>query len=175
MAKVAKAKKREPTVHSRAHRRNASPPPKDLAVKSVAADEEIEYKPWLHNAQNAGIGKKKKVKQLSRQQKERQQKAIERADANLDKLATKVKDSKARGRKVQARRAEWEELNGSAGQVVNGEKEEGEGKDGDVDGGAEGVELDVGMSEVAPTAEKQAEKDDGTAVALPDPEDDEEL
>jgi hypothetical protein len=73
--------------------------------------EEPDYKPWLHSAQNAGISKKKKTKQLTRQQKLRQQRGLENAERNLDKHEKKVADSKTRGKKVQARRMEWEDLN----------------------------------------------------------------
>jgi hypothetical protein len=76
-----------------------------------APTEETEYKPWLHSAQNAGISKKKKNKQLTRQQKLRQQRGLENAERNMDKHEKKVADSKTRGKKVQARRTEWEELN----------------------------------------------------------------
>lgn len=78
---------------------------------------ETDYKPWLHNAQNAAISKKKKTKQLSRQQKQRQQKALEKADVNVDKLEHKVAGSKARGKRVQARRKDWEELNEKLGDI----------------------------------------------------------
>ena len=175
MAKVAKPKKREPTIHSRAHRRNASPPPKDLAVKAPTstAEEETDYKPWLHSAQNAGVSKKKKKKQMSRQQKARQAKAMEKADANMDKLATKVKDSKARGRRVQARRAEWEELNGDAKGVEGRVNEENAGK------GGQKEELDVGMGEAEAEQDGEAEGERkelaAEAVTLPEPEEDEEL
>ncbi|KAI7606524.1 hypothetical protein KC319_g21467, partial [Hortaea werneckii] len=60
-------------------------------------------------------GKKKKSKQLSRQQKQRQQKALEKADVNVDKLQSRIADSKARGKRVQARRKDWEELNENLG------------------------------------------------------------
>lgn len=176
MAKVAKVKKREPTVHSRAHRRNASPPPKELTVKTPAVADGSEYKPWLHNAQNAGISKKKRSKQMTRQQKVRQQKAMEKADANLDKLATKVDHSKARGRKVQARRVEWEELNGAA--VVDGAKvANGEEDTKDSEAENEGaVELDEGMADPAFTSGEDTKPViSSEAGALPEPEDDEEL
>ncbi|CAK4034016.1 Hypothetical predicted protein [Lecanosticta acicola] len=109
MAKTAKVKKREVSIHSRAARRGASPPPKDLAARAKA--EETEYKPWLHNAQNAGVSKKKKTKTLTHQQRLRQQRATEKADANVDKLEKKVADSKVRGKKVSSRGIDWEELN----------------------------------------------------------------
>jgi hypothetical protein len=71
---------------------------------------ETDYKPWLHSPQNAGIGKKK-TKQLTRQQKLRQQRGMEKADVNEAKLEKKIEDSKSRARRVQARAADWEDMN----------------------------------------------------------------
>ncbi|GAB7357955.1 hypothetical protein MBLNU230_g0122t1 [Neophaeotheca triangularis] len=112
MGKTPKVKKREVSIHSRAARKGADPS-SDVAVKPPA--QETDYKPWLHNAQNAGVGKKKKGKQESSQQKLRRQRAMEKADANVDKLEKKVLDSKRRAGKVFARRAAWEDLNEEAG------------------------------------------------------------
>lgn len=99
----------EISLHSRAARRDASPPAQEVGGKAIL--EENKYKPWLHGAQNVGINKKKQSKQLTRQQKLRQQKALEKAGVNVDKLEKKVADSKARGKKVQGRRQDWDELN----------------------------------------------------------------
>ena len=104
--------------NSRAARRGEEPPSKDLLV-SKAPKEEIDYKPWLHTPQSAGVGKKKKTKQLTRQQRARQQKLFEKADVNVNKLERKVADSKARAKRVQARAKDWEELNNE----LEGEKE----------------------------------------------------
>jgi hypothetical protein len=98
----------EVSHRSRAARRGVEPT-KEVAVKAPVKEEE--YKPWLHNAQSAGISKKKKTKPLSRQQKLRQQRALEKADANVSKLERKVEDSKSRAKRVQARAKDWEELN----------------------------------------------------------------
>lgn len=76
-----------------------------------APENETEYKPWLHNAQSAGISKKKKAKPLTRQQKVRQQRAFEKADVHVNKLERKIADSKARGKKLQGRSKDWDELN----------------------------------------------------------------
>lgn len=97
------------SLRSRAARRGESPPSKDLAAKAPV--DETEHKPWMHNVQSAGIGKRKKVKQLTRQQKARQQKALEKADAIVNKHERKVEDSKARAKRVQARSKDWEDLN----------------------------------------------------------------
>ncbi|TKA64930.1 hypothetical protein B0A55_11710 [Friedmanniomyces simplex] len=85
---------------------------------------ETDYKPWLHNAQNAGITKKQKVKPLKRQQKVRQQRAVEKADAVVDKLERKVADSKARSKRIQSRAKAWEELNAMSAPVKKTAAEE---------------------------------------------------
>ena len=152
MAKTPKVKKRgiygmlsslestdfrtEVSFRSRAARRGASPPAKPLTATKAQA-KETEYKPWLHNAQNAGITKKQKVKPLKRQQKVRQQKAMEKADAVVDKLERKVADSKARSKRIQSRAKAWDELNarpakvektlGEEGALSDGMTEEGDG------------------------------------------------
>jgi hypothetical protein len=61
---------------------------------------------------------KKKTKQLTRQQKVRQQRGMEKADMTEAKLEKKVEDSKSRARRVQARRADWEDLNENLGVIV---------------------------------------------------------
>lgn len=103
----------EVSLHSRAARRGQEPPAKDLAVNASA--EETEYKPWMHSAQNGGISKKKKGKTLTHAQRMRQQKALEKADAIASRLETKVDKSKKKSRTIQARAADWEELNGKLG------------------------------------------------------------
>ncbi|KAK4553828.1 hypothetical protein LTR86_009003 [Recurvomyces mirabilis] len=146
MAKTAKPKQRDISLHSRAARRGASPPSKDLLVKKSYASatatgakkEESDYKPWLHSTQTGGISKNQKTKQLTRQQKVRAQKAVEKADAVKGKFETKVRDSKARSKRVQNRAKQWEELNADAG--VGGVVGEGKrkkdvvGRDGEGDG-----------------------------------------
>lgn len=97
-------------MHSRAARRAASPPPIKTGSGAGRTVVEADYKPWLHSPQNAGVGKKK-TKQLTRQQKLRQQRGMEKADVNEAKLEKKIEDSKSRARRVQARAADWEELN----------------------------------------------------------------
>ncbi|KAF2486133.1 Alb1-domain-containing protein [Neohortaea acidophila] len=111
MGKTPKPKAREQSVHSRAARRQATPPPtSSLAAKQSAQD--VAAQPWIHHAQNAGIAKKKKAKPLTRQQRLRHQRGMENAARNVDRLEKKVAESKRRGRKVRDRRTEWEELNG---------------------------------------------------------------
>ncbi|KAK4977811.1 hypothetical protein LTR42_002186 [Elasticomyces elasticus] len=145
MAKTPKVKKREVSFRSRAARRGASPPVKDAPANAKPAVKETEYKPWLHNAQNAGISKKQKAKPLKRQQKVRQAKAMEKADAVVDKLERKVADSKARSKRIQSRAKAWEELNEQAvlkKTVVEGKVEE------DAKAAAEKDEDEVKMGDV---------------------------
>jgi len=105
MAKVAKSKKtRAISVHSRAARRAASPSAgidKSLETASGAEDEKLSKK--FLSPHGGGISKKKKNKQMTRQQRVRQEKGMERADANMDKLATKITKSHKRGKVVKSR------------------------------------------------------------------------
>lgn len=152
MAKVAKVKKRETSIHSRAHRRAASPErtlnnnkPKPISKDSSKDDNDS----WIYAAQNTGVHKKApKAKKLTRQQRQRQLKALEHADRNVDKLEKKVADSKASSRRVQDRRKEWEDVNGvktaAAGKVVKAPEE---GKAGAMEG-VEEVEVPHPQAEV---------------------------
>lgn len=110
----------EVSVHSRAARRGQEPPSKDLSVKAPA--EESDYKPWMHSAQNAGISKKKKSKTQTHAQRMRQEKALEKAEQIASRLEKKVGDSKKKSKKVQARAADWEELNGKLGPMKEEKK-----------------------------------------------------
>ncbi|KAK3113405.1 hypothetical protein LTR53_009339 [Teratosphaeriaceae sp. CCFEE 6253] len=170
MAKTPKVKKREVSFRSRAARRGASPPlAKDgVAAKPAPAAKETEYKPWLHSAQNAGITKKQKAKPLKRQQRERQQRAIEKADAVVNKLERKVADSKARSKRVQSRAKAWDELNAKpavvkmtvgAETLATDEIPEGE------EGGEELKMEDVGLA----AAESTVTTDSATTKAMTAP------
>ncbi|EME47852.1 hypothetical protein DOTSEDRAFT_69694 [Dothistroma septosporum NZE10] len=131
MAKTPKVKKREISVHSRAARRS-SPPPKDIAGKR-APTEESDYKPWMHNAQNAGVSKQARPKKLTHAQRLRQERAQEKALAIANKLEKKVADSKKSSKNIQSRAADWDELNGKLEAVAEAKKKEGKrasGKDG---------------------------------------------
>lgn len=58
-----------------------------------------------------GILKKRKVKQLTRGQRARQAQILERAQVVQDQHVSKVDEAKQRAKKVQARRALWEDIN----------------------------------------------------------------
>lgn len=131
----------EVSVHSRAARRGNDT---TADLRRTARVEETEYKPWLHNAQNAGIGKKKKGKRLTHGQRVRQQKGLDNAERNMDKMEKKVANSKQRGKKVKARRVDWSELNDEiAGKENRDEKTADQSADANIEGGKEmeGVEM----------------------------------
>jgi len=93
------------SVHSRAARRAASPSiDVDKSILSAKAPEDETSKSKFLGVQNAGISKKKKAKPMTRQQRLRQEKGMERADANSDKLATKLVKSFKRAKAIDVRR-----------------------------------------------------------------------
>ncbi|PGH03233.1 hypothetical protein AJ79_07428 [Helicocarpus griseus UAMH5409] len=116
MARTAKpkAKAGAKSIHSRAAKRAASPSlDADKSLASVPRPEPTAtVKPHILSAQhNSGINKKSKPKHMTRAQKRRQEKGLERAELVMDRTEKKVAKSVGRGKTVQARRATWEELN----------------------------------------------------------------
>jgi len=110
MAKIAKPKKKAPSLHSRAARRAESPSLNtDKSLKSVKPPSS---NPHVHifSAQNAGI-RKKKSKPLKRGQRLRQQKGIERADIVKEQIDTKLKKSMGKLKTIKDRRKDWLALN----------------------------------------------------------------
>jgi len=110
MAKIAKLKKREPSLHSRAARRAGSPSLNiDKSLKTATAPAS---NPHVHifSAQNAGI-RKKKQKPLKRGQRVRHLKGLERADIVKEQLDSKLKKSLGKLKTIKERRKEWEDMN----------------------------------------------------------------
>lgn len=156
MAKVAKPKQRPTSVRSRAHRRAESPERSlnNNKPKSISKDDTGDS--WIYAAQSTGVHKKApKAKKLTRQQRQRQLKALEHADRNVDKLEKKVKDSKARSGRVQARRKEWEEVNGVKPAAATDGKADAVKAPEDVKAGAMEVD-DEWEDEDEPVREQQA-------------------
>ncbi|KAK7516288.1 hypothetical protein IWZ03DRAFT_186306 [Phyllosticta citriasiana] len=114
MAKATKAKKQDVSKHSRAARRAEEPVDKSLALTDASTIKPTRPKVTTSvlAAQNAGVSKKQKQKRLTHHQRVRQERAVEKADANMDKHERKVEESKRRGKRVQDRRKDWESLNG---------------------------------------------------------------
>lgn len=123
MAKAAKAKKQDMSKHSRAARR-AEPVESLVSDASTIKPTRPKVTASVLASQNAGISKKQKQKRMTHQQRVRQERALERADANMDKLERKVEKSKKRGRTVEERRKDWETLNGDKKHRVDVEASE---------------------------------------------------
>lgn len=107
----------EVTVHSRAARRAASPSiDLDKKLKQTTRDSASpslpsQTKPHTLAAQNAGIQKKNKKGSMTRAQRLRHQKGLERAADNLDKMEVKVGKSLGKERTVKERSKQWEDVN----------------------------------------------------------------
>ncbi|KAF2011471.1 hypothetical protein BU24DRAFT_426557 [Aaosphaeria arxii CBS 175.79] len=117
MAKTAKLKKRQATVHSRAARRAASPSiDLDKSLKPTPSEAKappnVDPKPHVLAAQSSGVTKRSQSKQLKRQQNLRRLKGMERADNNVEKLALKRQKSLGREKVIRERAKGWDEVNG---------------------------------------------------------------
>ncbi|KAH0427436.1 hypothetical protein KCU90_g7220, partial [Aureobasidium melanogenum] len=110
MAKATKAKARPISARSRAARREASPGiDLDKSITSEKTTKEsVDYYPGAHDA---GISKKKKQKPMSRAQRMRKEKGLERAEMNMDVLHTKKAKSFVRARRIDDRRVNWDNIN----------------------------------------------------------------
>ncbi|KAI9740266.1 MAG: hypothetical protein M1834_004844 [Cirrosporium novae-zelandiae] len=117
MAKVPKPKveQRSKSIHSRAARRAGSP---SLGVnksqRSLEAPEDsAAVRPHVLAAHHGDAIKKKKSKRETRQQRLRREKGLERAEIVMDQLEKKVAKSVVKEKTIKARRANWQELNGT--------------------------------------------------------------
>ncbi|KAJ5101960.1 hypothetical protein NUU61_004182 [Penicillium alfredii] len=109
------AKNRPASQNSRAARRAVSPGlnvDKSLTSLPRASSPTVQRPSILAERSNAGIQKKQsKGKRISRAQRLRQEKGMERAEAVSDQLQIKKAKSVARAKNVKARRADWEDTN----------------------------------------------------------------
>ncbi|KUL91193.1 hypothetical protein ZTR_00672 [Talaromyces verruculosus] len=114
MARTGKLKKKSTSVHSRAARRGNSPSDVDRSLESMPRVEAPTKAAGVLAAHaNAGVSKKKVNKKLTRSQRLRQQKGIERGEMLFDRLEAKVEKAKtAYSKVVSARKVQWEDLNG---------------------------------------------------------------
>ncbi|KAF5855512.1 hypothetical protein ETB97_009089 [Aspergillus alliaceus] len=135
------AKARVQSKHSRAARRAASPSldvDKSLTSLPRAKQTEIQRETILSDRANAGVIKKQsKPKAMTRAQRLRQQKGIERAENILGQLDKKVEKSVGRAKIVKSRRGDWEDLNRKSTttlfQNLNDEAEDNDDDDAMVD------------------------------------------
>ncbi|CAG5181050.1 uncharacterized protein ALTATR162_LOCUS9568 [Alternaria atra] len=122
MAKTAKVKKRPVTIHSRAARRAASPSlnldksaqkPANTTRDSASPSRPSQANPHALKAKDAGIQKRqKKDTKMTRAQRLRYQKGLERAEENMDKLEKKRAKSVGKSKKIVERAKGWEDVNG---------------------------------------------------------------
>lgn len=158
MAKVPNVKRKAVSARSRAGRRQESPEPAPKKAPKGSVDEPNDS--WMYGATNAGIHKKApKEKKLTRAQRQRQLKAIEHGERNVDRLEKSVAKSKLRGKRTQNRAQTWEEINAEkAEKAANIVKDMAEGKGADMDGVESEEEVEEAMGEDAPDAMKDLDQ-----------------
>ena len=110
------------TIHSRAARRAASPSlnldksaqkPANTTRDSASPSRPSQANPHALKAKDAGIQKKqKKDTKMTRAQRLRYQKGLERAEENMDKLEKKRAKSVGKSKKIVERAKGWEDVNG---------------------------------------------------------------
>lgn len=106
------------TVHSRAARRAASPSIdldkklKQTTRDSASPSRPSQAKPHALAAQHAGIQKKQKKGNMTRAQRMRHEKGLERAAAVMDKRQVKVVKSLGKQTNIKERAMGWEDVNG---------------------------------------------------------------
>ena len=155
MAKVPNVKKKSVSARSRAGRRQESPEPAPKKAPKGSVDEPNDS--WMYGATNAGIHKKApKEKKLTRAQRQRQLKAIEHGERNVDRLEKSVAKSKLRGKRTQSRAQTWEEINAEKEAKIA--KVMAEGKGADMDGVESEEEVEEEMGEDAEDAMKDLDQ-----------------
>ncbi|KAJ5832459.1 hypothetical protein N7474_000770 [Penicillium riverlandense] len=109
------AKNRPLSQHSRAARRAASPSldvDKSLRTLPRAESPTVQRPSVLSERANSGVQKRqKKGKNISKAQRLRQQKGMERAEAVVDQMEVKLAKSVNRQKTINSRRADWEDTN----------------------------------------------------------------
>ncbi|KAJ5620320.1 hypothetical protein N7510_004304 [Penicillium lagena] len=109
------AKNRPQSQHSRAARRAASPSldlDKSLKTLPRAESPTVQRPSVLSERANSGVQKRqKKGKNMTKAQRLRQQKGLERAEAVVDQMEVKLTKSANRQKTINSRRAAWEDTN----------------------------------------------------------------
>ncbi|KAJ5713073.1 uncharacterized protein N7483_010254 [Penicillium malachiteum] len=128
--------KSKPNANTRAARRAASPSLElDRSLRSAPRAESptAERPSVLAERRTSGIQKKQKGKKMTRAQRLRQQKGMDRAEAVLDQLEIKKAKSVGRAKSVKERSADWEALNTKASAFAAIQKDNEEYDDEDDD------------------------------------------
>lgn len=171
----------EAAPHSRAARRAASPsiPVPEVKRTRSTSPKPSEAKHHVLSTQNAGISKRKNTK-MTRAQRVRAEKAMERAADDMDKWEKKKAKSIEKARGIKERAKVWDDINGESVSVVKkGKSFAALAEDGDEEKkGKESVWVDVGDDEMD-DAEKngavQAVEPEKTTSVAPPVEEDELL
>ncbi|KKZ66464.1 hypothetical protein EMCG_07799 [[Emmonsia] crescens] len=125
-----KAKTASKSLHSRAAKRAVSPTDKSLLKSLPRPEPTPTVKPHVLSAQhNSGITKKSKSKQMTRAQRRRQEKGLERAEFVMDKTEKKLAKSVGKAKVVKERSSTWEEMNQKALAALGKLTSRDEGKD----------------------------------------------
>lgn len=109
---------------------------------------------------------------MSTRARARHERGLEKAEAIVDRTATKVQKSKYSASRVETRKKAWDEINAAAGKVVKKGTNmfaglEEEEKDGGKDDWEDVKELDDEMAEAEPVS--TTNKDNGSISAAPAP------
>ncbi|KAI5810716.1 hypothetical protein BZA77DRAFT_326924 [Pyronema omphalodes] len=107
------AKSRIQKPKTRAEKRAVTPPMEIKGIERVESTNSRQAVAVLGLRGDNGVQKKKTVrgKQLTRAQKARKEKMLDRAEVVTDKLFTKKEESKKKSKVIQGRRGNWEVLN----------------------------------------------------------------
>ncbi|KAJ5966154.1 hypothetical protein N7481_012868 [Penicillium waksmanii] len=109
------AKSRPAGQNTRAARRAATPEDKSIAALPRADSPTTSRPSLMADRANIGVSKKKKNNsKITRAQRLRQQKGLERAEAVSDQLQIKKSKSLVRAKAIKTRSAEWEDTNRTA-------------------------------------------------------------
>ncbi|KAJ5881043.1 uncharacterized protein N7473_012096 [Penicillium subrubescens] len=107
--------KNKPRANTRAARRGAEPSlnlDKSLTSLPRAESTTVQRPSLLVDRATAGVQKKRKDgKRMTKAQRLRQQKGMDRAEAVMDQLEIKKAKSLTRAKFIKERRADWEEMN----------------------------------------------------------------
>ncbi|KAG5755119.1 hypothetical protein H9Q69_000733 [Fusarium xylarioides] len=165
------AKKKAPSIHSRAARRATDIDiDTDKSLKEVKPPRDATQRPSVLAAHHsAGITKKAKrgrKEKMSAKARKRHEKGLEMAAAVVERTKNKVEKSKGRGRNIQQRSKNWDEINRAA--------EEAEDAESDTEVKGRGVDMDEDM-DVAEETAPVAEANTPAEVPLPADEDGDEI
>ncbi|KAK1760754.1 Alb1-domain-containing protein [Echria macrotheca] len=115
--------------HSRAARRATSPSiDTDKSLKNVKPPQELDDRrpSVLAVHQASGVSKKSKRKTaMSSKARKRHERSMDKAEAVMDRTATKVQRSKGSLKVIQARKRTWDEINKDTAEVVAKKKRKG--------------------------------------------------